>query len=103
MESDVAHRRHRRAARLKRPTFAFDKPDAREVDRVVEYRTHQLNLARRQSADGPDRHCEEPKATKQSTAPLDCFAPLAKTRRTTCRPQTASLRQPQKQNGGSPT
>ena len=48
MEIDVAHWRHRGAARLERPPFALDEEDARYIDRFAEDGADEIDLSRRQ-------------------------------------------------------
>src|SRR5204862_7311894 len=48
MEIDVAHWRHGSAVRLKRPPFALDEEDARNIDRFAEDGADEIDLSRRQ-------------------------------------------------------
>src|SRR5437899_2934326 len=91
MEIDVAARRHCRIARMERPPFAFDQPHLRIIHGVAEDAAGKFDLAWREGPDYLHRHCEEPKAARQSIAGLDCFATLAMTSEDTCPRQTAPL------------
>ena len=50
MEMDAAGRSHGDASRLERPPFAADHPNLRIVDRIVEDRARELDLAGREWA-----------------------------------------------------
>src|SRR5438132_16663 len=91
MEIDVSAGRHRGIARMEWPPFALDQPHLRIIDRVAEDRSCKLDLAWGERSDCFHRHCQEPKAMRQSITGLDCFAMLAMTSEATCRRQTASL------------
>ena len=80
VEMNMPHRRHHDPARLERPPFAVDHPDARIIDRVAEHRSRQRDFA---WSEGPlERH----------RAHLTC---ITANRNPACRRRPASLGQPQ--------